>query len=603
MSKTIIKKLSVTEHLDKVFKQLPTNANIDKGRCGIGGTTLEIRTNRKAIVIVCSLGGIICKSDEHPNVFPVYGKVKPADIIPILQNGISDQKIFVTPDSFWKIIEASEQIKSLVELYEDYFVLYDEAHTAITERWRPKVLHPLKWFWNFKNKSLISATPCKFTAPEFKQLQDYKIEFFEPYIGTVNVVECKQVEACVDMHIKNADAFPNGLFFFYNSVTEITDAIKRNKLTNCNIYCADKEDNYEKLHEQLICFKHKPETDRYNKINFFTTRYFESFDLNADNSTMILVTDVKKAHTKVGITNKGVQALGRLRKPAYKMIHITNHRNILTMKEENSFREEYQVHKTLIPMYNTYVEGCKIEGIVPLDEAKGAIKAFTEIDEKTHLATFDQDKLDQIVNELVCNEEYNHYTFIIDAWERSKYKVEFTEHSQPPKVASNTRLSKAGKLKQALEEIHHLVCNKGLGTLDISARELERIKETSPLAYEVYFNLGMAEAERLAYNELKIKEALLRQHNANAKQKLLPILEQEFNVGKPYSNQDILSRLQYLYRLVNLKKKDGTIETAKLTDLERENWFRISECKLQTNKGKVNGSIILECCFSVRVAC
>lgn len=172
--KTYVTRLHVADHLDKAFTVLPSNANIDKGRCGIGGTTLEIKAKRHSIFIVCTLGGIIGKANDNPEIFPIYGKIKSKDIVPELMKDTGYRKLFVTPDSFWKIIDAAKAKDSigLDKLHRDYFILYDESHTAITEAWRPNVLEPFKWIWAFKNKSFITATPCEINDPNFRALQN-----------------------------------------------------------------------------------------------------------------------------------------------------------------------------------------------------------------------------------------------------------------------------------------------------------------------------------------------------------------------------------------------------------------------------------------------
>lgn len=76
-------------------------------------------------------------------------------------------------------------------------------------------------------------------------------------------------------------------------------------------------------------------------------------------------------------------------------------------------------------MKNLYVEKCNGSKVTPLIGCKESIEGFTDIDDQTpaptHLATFSQTKLDQVINELVYNEEFNHIDFIVDAWKRSKY--------------------------------------------------------------------------------------------------------------------------------------------------------------------------------------
>ncbi|MBB5437945.1 hypothetical protein HDC92_001619 [Pedobacter sp. AK017] len=589
-AKTIVTKLHVKDHLDRAFTVLPSNANIDKGRCGIGGTTLEIKSKRHSIFIVCTLGGIIGKAKDNPSIFPIHGKIKPKDIVPELKKATGYRKLFVTPDSFWKIIEAAKDSIGLDKLHSDYFVLYDEVHTAVTEAWRPNVLAPFKWIWEFKNKSFITATPCEINDPNFLALQNYRIAFHEPHVGKVNIVECKpfEISECVDAHIANAPNLPGNLFFFYNSVTEIAEAIKRNGLKDCHIYCADKGDNYDKLPDQLEVFRRDPETEKYAKINFFTTRYFECFDLMAENATIILVTDTTKPHTRVGISNKGVQAVGRIRdnggehdKP-HMIVHITNHRSIKKMKSREEFKQEYDLHKTIIVPYNQYVEKCNSCAVKPFKSHQEPIKGFTDIDEDTYIATFSQNKLDQVINELVCNEEFNDLQFIINAWKRGKYEVSVTIHRSIPGLDFKKKPLKKNHFRQLINLIHDLETNREGYMKGYASKRLKEIQAESPLAFEAYHTLGIDCIHELDYDEKAINKELTKLHNKAAKVKLLPLLDKEFEVGdEKFSKNNLTDRLQYLYSKVGLKdiKNPDKPQTAHLVDFEREGWFRLKDAR------------------------
>lgn len=608
----IVTKLHVTDRLDKAFAVLPSNAKIDKGRCGIGGTTIEIKAKRHSIFIVCTLGGIIGKANDNPEIFDIHGKMKPKDIVPELMKDTGHRKLFVTPDSFCKIIKAAEAKDSigLDKLYNDYFVLYDESHTAITESWRPNVLEPFKWIWAFKNKSFITATPCEINDPNFLALQNYRIEFHEPYVGKVNIVNCKpyEISSCVDAHIANARNLPGGLFIFYNSVTEIAEAIKHSVLTDCHIYCADKKDNYEKLPDQLEVFRREPETGKYAKINFFTTRYFECFDLLAKNATIILVTDTTKAHTRVGISNKGVQAVGRIRdnggehdKP-FAIIHITNHRCIKEMKTREEFKQEYHLHKTIIPPYNEYVEKCNSSTVTPLLNYQEPIKGFTEIDKDTNIATFSQNKLDQVINELVCNEEFNDIEFIVDAWKRGKYDVSVDEHRDVLGLEVKKKMSRANRYRQLINLIHDLETSTNGYMMGVAAKRLAEIQKESPLAFDAYHKLGIDRIHELDYKQKAITRELVDVHNIAAKIKLLALLDKEFEVGDvKFSAKNLVDRLQHWYgvvRLLDLNNPDN-IQTARLADFEREGWFKLKDERVEANGERVRAYSIAKKLFNL----
>ena len=70
-----------TDYIDKVFTYLPANAFINKGRCGIGGTTLELNNkNRCSIIVAPTVGILKDKKKSHPDLFIVWADVSVEDV-------------------------------------------------------------------------------------------------------------------------------------------------------------------------------------------------------------------------------------------------------------------------------------------------------------------------------------------------------------------------------------------------------------------------------------------------------------------------------------------------------------------------------------------
>jgi len=600
MKKTIVVKLNVTDYLDTVFDTLPENAFINKGRCGIGGTTLEILAKRCSIIVVPTNGPLEGKSKEHPELYTVNGDKTVKMVQEYLGSSIEHKKIISTPDSFYKIILAAKKLEQLDWLYKTFFLLMDECHTVITEGWRAKILDPFKYFWNFNCKTLISATPYEFSDRRFKKLQYYKIKFIQSHIGKIKVVNAVNVPNCVDYYIKNRNEFPGELFFFYNSVTEIAEAIRRNNIMDCNIYCADKEENFEKLPENLLAFQCEPETGKYKKINFFTSKYFEGFDLKAKEATLFLVTDIHKAHTRVGISNKGIQAMGRIRNIPHQLIHITNHRNLNQMKTLNQFKKEYEVHtRALIAGYNSYVKKCNAAGIKPLESAATTILNFADIDQDTYLASYNPTRCDQVLNGMSCNEEFNNLEAILKAWEKGLYEVEVeTFVGKSAESKSNKRKSKATILKENVLILDELERNKGaiVGSVNL---QIKQVQLNCPSAFNAYYKIGIPELEELKYNQKVVEERLREIHNDEVEPQLLAYLSDKIIVGKNYTVDQIVKVLEFGYKLFSITNpKTGKIKTAYAKDIISNGWYKI----LMSKKDGVNIYIIEQAFFTVTKA-
>ncbi|NDV79828.1 DEAD/DEAH box helicase family protein [Dysgonomonas sp. 511] len=152
-----IPKLKLTDYIDKAFDILPVNSFINKGRCGVGGTTLELKTGRNTILVVPTVGIIEDKRDEinkegdleYPDLLCVYGEMLIEEIVDFLIDDIPNKKIMVTPDSLSKIVKAAESILMEDELYSDFYIMLDECHSPITEKYRKKMVDMIEIFFRF----------------------------------------------------------------------------------------------------------------------------------------------------------------------------------------------------------------------------------------------------------------------------------------------------------------------------------------------------------------------------------------------------------------------------------------------------------------------
>jgi len=350
--------------LDKIFRNgLPINSFINKGRCGIGGTYLELTNeSRSSIIVVPNITILKGKLKDHPNIDIVYGNVTKEEVANWFATSKPGHKIMTTPEGIWKVLKGAEKHKRLDELKKDWFLMLDEAHTFISEYYRKGILMPFKHFWDFKNKCIISATPFFFSDERFKALNYHEIKFTRP-LGTIKLVNAVSVIGTLHHILTNLDAVPGNLHIFCNSVTEIRNAILRAGLTKCNIYCAnDKDGENMKTLGELSCFYvDEPITGEYSKVNFYTGKCFEGWDLREDNATIILVTDVNKPHTKVGIASKGKQAVGRLRDEhvPHQILHVTNHKKFKEKKDLEAFRQEFRHEAELLILQNDeYLADC-----------------------------------------------------------------------------------------------------------------------------------------------------------------------------------------------------------------------------------------------------
>lgn len=162
------------------------------------------------------------------------------------------------------------------------------------------------------------------------------------------------------------------------------------------VCCANDKDgkNMKTLGIYAVHFVEEPSTATYKKVNFYTCKYFEGWDLFDKDATAILVTDVHKQHTKVAVGIKGKQAIGRIRENKekqsnlYQIIHIINHSNNKSMKTAEQFKKEFSLEAKMLIKQNEERVMFYKEQESKVFQDERLIK-FADIDKETKLATLD----------------------------------------------------------------------------------------------------------------------------------------------------------------------------------------------------------------------
>jgi len=575
---------------------IPTDSFINKGRCGIGGTTLEVKQERHSIIIVPTVAPIEGKLNitegmdciVQNGLFPLFGgkKTKLQLLKDYLESDIvSDsgfKKIFVTPDSFESIIKAANELGKLQWIYDNFFLLFDEAHAIITECYRKKIRNPLRYFWKFKCKAMISATPFYFSGPEFQKLQKYTIDFTEK-LGDIFLVNTTKTKSAVEFILTHPDGYTGNVHIFFNTVKQLAELLRivliENPEFDCNIFCSKSDENYKKLDKLNHFFNDNPSSAEYKKFNFYTTKYFEAWDLHDSNSPIIiLVTDFNAPNTKVGIQNKGVQAIGRFRivnkvKP-HKIIHITNTRSTYEWKD---FPEIYaQINSdadSTILAYNENFKKSMENNLTPSKDIKLIAVKYAEFNPNTINIELKKDSIlvDQWANLEYSNQIYNNIEFVKKAWENAHYNVEINVILDDLLESIWPKLT-AEKIRVLCMNLDLLEENKNNCVFHdeykLALDELNNF-EHFELAFKAYHKLGIETLKEIKFNKKTILEKLYKLLEEEIRIKISQDLPNYFELNKKYDRAFVKTQLQELYDLHKYSNEKGKICVAKATDIEK----------------------------------
>lgn len=564
--------VKISTRLSEIFGTIPSNAIIDKGRCGIGGTYLELIAERNSIIVVptnaiidnkCFKDGKLIDDRFHA----VRGKENSgakARLRAFMDSDIKKKKIFTTPESLWKIVDCKKDSPS--SLFDEWFILFDECHTTISDSFRTKILDAFKYFFEFKNNALISATPYKFSSDKLKTFDRYIVRF-DQRIDTVEILNTANVESIIFAVLKHPDYYPGRVHIFLNSVNKIAEAIRTAQITDCSIFCKEDKDNKKKLNELEYHMKDIPSIESFSKFNFYTSKYFEGWDLEDENATIIVVSNVNSLTLRSGISNKCVQAAGRNRMPSNKIIHITNHRNTLQFKSfEDIETELINRAEDVITKFNEHVqnssENFNIDG-----EFKRAAEQYAQLEKDN--AVKNSFKVDQFVNARFCDQEYNHINYIVAAWESLGYSTQVTSLCAPAIPEYNKRMKSANKVKAAVKYLS-LVDSNDFKTFPnfkdlflLLPVEFDEIRK-------FYDELGKDVIASLDYDYKATEIEFIHSLNERGMQK---VKKDYFDYAEylPKSNAEITQKLQELYmthNILNEKSKNRQLKKAFAADLK-----------------------------------
>jgi hypothetical protein len=587
-------RLNVKHRLSEVFDILPSNAIINKGRCGIGGTYLEIEAQRNSIIIVPTNAIIDDKcfvnGDLKPNYFVVRGSFTKKDFIALkefIESPAIGKKIFSTPEGLRKIVHCGALVANI---YSNWFLLFDESHTPITDNYRKGILEAFQFFFHFDNKALISATPYRFSDSRFKLFDIYNIKFrginkmIRGFIGKIKIINTNNVMTLLHSYLINDISYPGRVHIFLNSVTEIAKAIRVSGIKDYSIFCKDDIKNTKKLDELRCRMKDAPNELTYSMFNFYTSKYFEGWDLKDENATIIIVSDINTLTLKSGVSNKCVQAAGRNRLISHQIVHITNSRNVHEFKTIDELENGLALTAdSTINKYNEHLLESKERNFVCNNRFKDLAFEFADIDKLTNKAVLNTYKIDQIVNQEFSNQQFNHFDYIIKAWKEAYYKTTSVNAYVPALPTNISKLNQINRVKAVVECLDEILTKSSIDS-SLYLNLLKTFPIDTKEITDAYHEIGGEQMKKLGYNLKFIKKAVIESKNESAEEFIKRDYLTKMGTGEHLivNITPILQALYIKYNYLNSRTEKHKIATA--ADLK--NYFPNAK---QFRRGKING--------------
>lgn len=313
---------------------LPTGI-IDKKYTGLGATFCEINSERNSIIVSPTRALARSKYEESKEKDKTgknsyfylgggYEKITDKDIEDFLKKP-GFKKIFVVANSFDKIIKAGGQ-----SVYTDFALVVDEIDSLQQDTsYRSNLEFVIDFFWDFTNKTVVTATYIDFSDSRFKPTKEFPLfeveikdydkteliynEVQNPILGTINLID--------QLLKEDSD---KKIFVALNSITYINSIIKTlltrstYNLGDFGVLCSERSaygiyPNVKKI--DLVDGKLE------KKINFATSAYFVGVDI-LEPVHLIVCNSDKKPHTVI-FPEKILQIIGRSRVKAHSLNLIT----------------------------------------------------------------------------------------------------------------------------------------------------------------------------------------------------------------------------------------------------------------------------------------
>ena len=322
------------EYLSEALKRqgypmLPSNAIINKVMTGTGATYMELNAElspRNSIVLEPFKSAVENKVLAFNEAQGVFKEVTAKQLTAYFKNpNIKYKKIITTPEGFQgKVLKVAKQLR--IDIYNEYFCLYDESeHVTEDTDYRRSISDPMKEFFKFEGKALVSATPLKpikYTLTLFlrNQFRWVEIKPDYDYREDMTLITTRSFYRRVKREVKRLldNGSPHVCIFYKTTegICNIVESLLHDGIIgkeDYKVFCS--KESADKLKSRFL----EHSTDKLElplrKVNLFTSRFFPSIDINLKEPCDVLILSnydhVK--HTLINPFTEAIQCQGRFR--------------------------------------------------------------------------------------------------------------------------------------------------------------------------------------------------------------------------------------------------------------------------------------------------
>lgn len=552
------------QYLTEILSEIPTNTILYKKLTGLGATYGELKAPRNSVILQPNKPVIVgkCNDPKHKkdNLFGVFDGVYADDIVAYLEKSIKQNqyfKILTTPESFRKVQDAFETME--MDIRYECFLLFDECHKIVKDvDYRANITLPMDFFFECRNKALVSATPIQFTDPRFEE-QKFQTITINPtfeYAKELNLHITNNVLPTMRETLNGLKAENKNMFVFCNSTDTIYAMMKQlDLLDESAVFCSQKSVN--KLKD--LKFKNASEqweNKKMKKYNWLTSRFYNALDIELEETPIvIMLTECYLAeYSMIDPYTDAIQIVGRFRNGVSSIYHIanTNHNLPVRSKDEikgflecseqiyNNMKTFYKTatSKDAKDAYRAALDCLPFNKMLDANKKKNYFAIDNYMDEELLKSCYHDDK--------TLSEAYSHCDSFIVHTKTSFYKWGDCERLK----VSNKSQSLKEKRKMIVEHLERL----GECATEMEMEFKRELFQADPFIVDAYDTIGKAKIESLHYSYKKIQEAIIffRHHEKSTGTEVIKLVKNSFKAEKWYSASYIKNEIKRIYDLLHI---------------------------------------------------
>lgn len=551
------------QYLNELIPNIPTNSILCKTLTGIGATYTEIKTPRNSIIIEPNVPVIVgkCADKKHKddNLLGVYEGIYTPDItdyIVTTQKKKKFVKILTTPESFRKVQDAFDSLDIDIR-FEGYFLLFDECQKIVKDcDYRGDIMLPMDFFFECKDKAIVSATVPEFTDARFNNFTRIDITPDFDYKMNIHLDTTNNVLQKLRVRMKELDESGMPLFIFVN-YTDMTYSVMKQLeiLDQSAVFCAPKSVDKLKGYgfRSTYCAWNQRQMKRYN---FMTSRFYSALDIELEERpNVILLTDCFAAdYTMFDPYMDTVQVIGRFRNGVNAIYHITNTNQDIVVRPKSHFICRYQCDKEIYEMMNSLKNS--VADIAYKEAYNSAIdilpyKRF--LNENGKESNF---LIDNFINEEIVKTYYHDNNTIKAAYEESGY-FNVNHATEIFKIGDFEKLtigSKTTSFKEKRMEIVRQLEILGKCETEMDVQYKRDLHFADPIIVEAYDVLGREKIEELDYSITEIRKAIIvkKHQEKSCSTDAIKLINATFAESTWYSCKDIKNKLKHIFEVLDI---------------------------------------------------